>query len=321
MTDYKDSDQAKQCLKANKLRYKGNAQGIPLDQYLDGYSEICAFLSRKADFERALSDVSRRLWHAYLNDPSQSNKFTRALSVVSSPLGFSVRQNYLPTVQSNPSRVTASSPMKFKLTGNDPGLGFFLRNKLFWKDSMEALHGEHSHSLQWLAIAVANLRTTLSIPQLYSQSGAFVMSGTDNGAETTIHLWAWLVDSFPPSMSKFGDVKKLKGNGDNLTTDSYRSPQNITSYLVPLTGPIKDHFVSHYLYYRYHNRHWIKGNIGGSIGGNARAKATISSAWKPSERQEARFIRTDFADANKNRAEAEFTFHGRTGNLYNTVRL
>ena len=321
MTDYDTSAQARQCLVDNKLRYIGQEQGIQLDQYLDGYSAICAFLSRNADFERALTDVSRRLWHAYLNDPSQSNKFTRALSVVSSQLGFSVRQNYLPTVQSSPTRVTDSSPMKFKLTGNDSGLGFFLRNKLFWKDSMEALHGEHSHSLQWLAIAVAKLDTALPIPQLYSQSGAFVMSGTDSGAKTSIHLWAWLADSFPPSMSKFGDVKVLAGNKDNLTTNSYRSPQNITSHLVPLAGPINGHFVSHYLYYRYDNRKWIKGNIGGSIGGYARAKADTSPAWKQSQNQANRFIRTNFTDAAKNRADAEFIFHGRKGNLYNTVKL
>jgi hypothetical protein len=28
-----------------------------------------------------------------------------------------------------------------------------LHNKLFWKDSMDLRHGEHSRSLQWLAIA------------------------------------------------------------------------------------------------------------------------------------------------------------------------
>ena len=37
--------------------------------------------------------------------------------------------------------------------GGDPQLGYMLRNKLFWKDSMDLRHGEHSHSLQWLAIA------------------------------------------------------------------------------------------------------------------------------------------------------------------------
>ena len=323
MTDYANRDEARQCLLNNKLRYIGKDQSVAgqIDQYIDGYSRICAFLSQQTQFENALTDISRQLWHAYLNDPSHSNKFTRALSVVSNQFGFSVRQNYVPTIQSNPTTVTDSSPMKFKLTGSDTGLGFFLRNKLFWKDSMEALHGEHSHSLQWLAIAAAKLKTTLPIPQLYSQTGAFVMSGTEGGIKGNIYLWAWLADSFPQSMHKFGDVKILAGNKDNLTTDSYRSPQNITTYLVRSTGPIDGHFVSHYLFYRYGNRNWIKGNIGGSIGGSARAKASISPTWKLSPSQQNRFIRTNFADVHKKRVAAEFVFHNRKGDLYNRVKL
>ena len=258
MTDYQNRAQAKQCLLDNKLHYIGQDQSIAaqIDQYIDGYSEICAFLSQPRTFENKLAEVSKKLWFAYRNDASQSNKFTRALSVISPQLGFSVRQNYLPTIDAG--SVTSSSPMKFKLTGGDTGLGFFLRNKLFWKDSMEALHGEHSHSLQWLAIAVADLRTTIPIPQLYSQAGSFIMTGTDEGVKTGIYLWAWLADSFPQSMHKFGNVKILAGNQDNLTTNSYRSPQNITTHLVSPMGPIDGHFVSHYLFYRYNKRQWIK---------------------------------------------------------------
>jgi hypothetical protein len=317
MTDYLNRAQAKQCLLDNKLRYMGQDQSIrnQIDQYIDGYSEICAFLSRPLEFQNKLAEVSKKLWFAYRNDPSESNKFTRALSVIGSQLGFSVRQDYLATVQNG--TVTDSSPIKFKLTGNDTGLGFFLRNKLFWKDSMEALHGEHSHSLQWLAIAVANLGTALPVSQLYSQAGSFVMSGTDGGADTNIYLWAWLADCFPQSMKKFGDTKVLNGNKDNLTTDSYRSPQNITTYLVPLDNPIEGHFVSTYLFYRYTKRKWIKGNIGGSIGGIANAKASTSAAWSRSPTQQNRFIRTDFSDVHKNRVGAQFEFHGIPGNLYN----
>ena len=97
--------------------------------------------------------------------------------------------------------------MQFKLVGGDDQLGFFLRNKLFWKDSMNLRHGEHSHSLQWLAISAGAIGAPVAIPELYARSGEFMMKTNTGGP---CRAWAWLADSFPSARD--GGATILAGN-------------------------------------------------------------------------------------------------------------
>ncbi len=321
MTDYPDMGTALKALRDNNMRHHSKSPlSHKLDDYLEGYAEVCAFLSNTEKFEATLNHISMRLWSAYRRDPSKSNKFTRALSVVGSQNGFYCANGHLSTVDT-------STPMKFKLTGGDKELGYFLRNKLFWKDSMEAQHGEHSHSLQWLCISAAKLKTKVPITELYARSGEFGMTTTD---KDLCRAWAWIADCFPSSMSAFGDATKLSKTKDTLTTTKYRSPQNIMNFLLKDGKAIKDHFVSEYLFRRYTKHKWFKSGegeraFGGSIGGAARAKSLSDTAtWKASERVSNRLIRTDFSDprtratpdpSKRTKLVEEVKFHGVEGTL------
>lgn len=131
-----------------------------------------------------------------------------------------------------------------------------LRNKLFWKDSMDLHHGEHTHSLQWLAIA-QGVQTTVPIAELYAHTGAFrAPSDVDPGGDRSLLMWQWLADCFPSSMKSLATLKFK--NGETLESQSYRSPQVITDYLLNRQGgPIDGHFISTYLFHRYKNRNWL----------------------------------------------------------------
>ncbi|MEL6529177.1 MAG: LirA/MavJ family T4SS effector [Pseudomonadota bacterium] len=321
MTEYNDKATALKALETNNMRlYSKRPLDYALKDYLDGYATICEFLSDTARFETALNHISMRMWSAYRRDPSISNKFTRALSVVGSENGFYCANGHLATVDS-------SRPMKFKLTGGDKELGYFLRNRLFWKDSMEAQHGEHSHSLQWLAISAAKLKTKIPITELYARSGDLSMTTVD---KDQCRAWAWIADCFPVSMSEIGDATKLAKGKDTLTTKSYRSPQNIMNFLLKDGKAIKNHFVSEYLFRRYNKHKWFKSGegtraFGGSIGGAARAKSlSDAGTWKVSSRVTNRLIRTDFSDPRmravpdpkkSKKYKEEVKFHGVDGTL------
>lgn len=305
MTDYKSYEDARSALDKNGLGYcihdrslLGKRPKLEHDEktYIEGYARICEFLSDHSLFEDTIAGLSAHLWWVYRNDPSRSNKFTRAISAVAGQYNF--RVNNRTEITTDPSMTT---PMQFKLVeGEDNGLGWLLRNRLFWKDSMEAQHGEHSHSIQWLAIA-ARLGTKIPVAELYSRSGDFVMRQDRNKYGNWCRVWQWLADAFPPSMAAGKDTV-LKKTRDNLTVTTYRSPQNIMHHLLPATGPIEGHFLSNYLHMRYNKKKWFKsgeGKFGGFINGDARFKVEQQpDRWQPSKLKEARnrFNRTDLAD-------------------------
>ncbi|MEP0191067.1 MAG: LirA/MavJ family T4SS effector [Erythrobacter sp.] len=309
MTDYADYDTAFTALTKNHMHHVPSPQStlIPREdheKYIRGYAMVCNFLTDDAAFKKALKRISLKLWLAYNGDKSQSNKFTRAISVVAARHGFRVRRHDYPTVDH-------STPMKFKLIGGDPQLGFFLRNKLFWKDSMDRRHGEHSHSLQWLAISAGNIGAPVAIPELYARSGEFLMKTT---AGDKCSAWQWVADSFPGKRD--GGATVLAGTRkDDLQTKGYRSPQNIMSYLLSRdkAGGLEKHFVASYLQAK------DSGQLNRKIG---------ADVWKQSGRSPKRYIKHNFTDrlqkekraalgfGNKEGDETVRTFHGVTGNLF-----
>lgn len=219
------------------------------------------------------------------------------------------------------------TPMRIKLIGGDPGLGYMLRQKLFWKDSMQNRHGEYSHALQWLAIAQ---RFNTRAADLYRRLGEYATADTKGDS---VYLWQWLADCFPDDMPKYANVLK-KGT---LVSQSYRSPQVITDYLVRgMGGPIAGDFLSGYLCMRYMRRKWLsmrKTDKEGSplklriLEGDAKGHAVQrgrEGEWANSTQKgktgESRWIRQSTFDDSKLRkrwqTEEEVEFHGVAGTLY-----
>lgn len=287
-------------------------------------AQIAAFLCNKSQFEEQLRIVSESMWKRYVMlNVDERNKFTRVISLVAEPFSFRVSTRLAP----DPNRGVA---VQIKLIAGDPELGYMLRNKLFWKDSMHNRHGEYTHALQWLAIANKFGR---SAANLYGQLGNYRASTRDR---TTVFLWQWLTDCFPSDMHADADGTVLK-NGETLESQSYRSPQVITDYLVRnMKGPLKGHFVSGFLCMRYDKRRWLladtkdkEGNklnlkkLAGDSKGHAESKKADgewSNSTRPTETGRARWVRDathDVAPVAPHAHEVyEKTFHDLKGKLY-----
>lgn len=287
-------------------------------------AEIAAFLCNKSQFEEQLRIVSESMWKRYVTlNVDERNKFTRVISLAAEPFGFRVSARLAP----DPNRGAA---MQLKLVAGDPELGYMLRNKLFWKDSMHNRHGEYTHALQWLAIANKFGRPAAN---LYAQLGNYRANTIDR---KTVFLWQWLTDCFPTDMRGDADGTVLK-NRETLESQSYRSPQVITDYLVRhMSGPLKGHFVSGFLCMRYNKRKWLssdktdkEGNkltlkkLSGDSKGHAETKKAAgqwSNSTRPAETGKARWVRDVAHDtapvvAHEHKAYAK-TFHGINGTLY-----
>lgn len=336
MTEYNSVGDAEDALKQNNFAYtewvkgKGPARkSHPQEaEYRIGYARIAMFLSNQQEFEAKLTTVSANMWTEYNRLPSETrNKFTRSLATVAILAGFQFQnRHYLDTSQG------ADKPMGIRLVGGDPQLGYMLRQKLFWKDSMDLHHGEHSHSLQWVTIAENGNTGSISAADLYSQCSNFRISSADDSKGCrSVTVWEWLADSFPQSMAK--NAKNLQ-NGDDLITTSYRSPQNITDYLFKSnTGkPINGHFVSNYLYYRYINRGWLKAvwtyqqqankytlDVTDYYTGDPSSTpvdAMRAKGWKPSPSSPNRYLRDNALSAATKKPNAmPVTFHNTPGAL------
>lgn len=258
-TIFANAGEAGNSLRINKFAYTKwvkdegakTANHDRMDAFLDGYASIAAFLCNSVQFEAALDQVSGLLWDAYcLFRPDTRNKFTRALNKVAASKGFDFQNRFnLDT--------THTRPIGIKLIGGDPQLGYMLRNKLFWKDSMDLRHGEHSHSLQWLAITQGIPNLAVPAAELYAETGNFrAASKNDQRGQRSMLMWQWLADCFPSDMKRLATEEFL--NGETLESQSYRSPQVITDHLLKNNGgPIAGNFVSHYLFHRYKNRNWL----------------------------------------------------------------
>jgi hypothetical protein len=259
MGNFADAGTARKSLADNKFTYTQRVKGegaktktfARTDDYLNGYASVAAFLCNSPSFEAALERVSGRLWDAYCRfAPHTRNKFTRALNKVAADKGFVFQDRFK-------ADTSKAKPIGIKLVGGDPQLGYMLRNRLFWKDSMDLRHGEHSHSLQWLAIAEGLPNLPVAAADLYAESGNFrAASDQDDKTDRSILMWQWIADCFPSDMKSL--AARFKHSEETLESQSYRSPQVITDLLLKSRGgPIPGHFVSTYLFHRYKNRSWL----------------------------------------------------------------
>lgn len=209
-----------------------------------------------------------------------------------------------------------TAPNSVTLIGNDLFLGTLVRTKLFWKDAISADHGEHSHSLQWLVAAqTLHGTTTTPVADLYSKTVDYMVM---KKGETQTRLWQLLVDSFPTT----GGTRKET----QLTTDSFRCPQNVTRFLLGAGNnfaPISGHFISNYLYKRYKNRDWMEIKNQGT----SNAKLDLKNIFiDPQEKSregwtqgtnKARITRTQVVPKDiANRNVTEVNFHATAGLLY-----
>jgi hypothetical protein len=336
-TVFANLGQARDSLKANKFAYTTwdktehkakTTTNTKADAFLEGYATIAAFLCDGARFQAALSTVSGHLWDAYrLFQPKTRNKFTRALNKVAAAKGFDYQNRFT-------ADTSHAKPIGVKLIGGDPQLGYMLRNKLFWKDSMDLHHGEHSHSLQWLAIAEGLPNLVPSAAALYAETGNFrAPSQSDKSGDRSLLMWQWLADCFPSSMSRYATEKFL--NNETLESQSYRSPQVITDYLIHRGQPIAGDFVSTYLFFRYKNRNWLSTKEVWGRDGTARTEldkiytgdasasrhgSVGATTWKPSPSvPAARLIRDPAKYVGKHDGDAvreyELVLHGQPGTL------
>jgi hypothetical protein len=261
MTIFSSFVEAQKSLAVNKWAYTEWPKGAngpvvktlgDLDDYLEDFARIAAFLCNPGPFQAALVNVSASMWAEYVNlDPALRNRFTRALGAVAVNNGFTFQERL-------PLDTSGTAPIGVLLTGNDGQLGHMLRHKLFWKDGMDSRHGEHTHSLQWLAIALG-AGTHKRAADLYAKAGnlrAPSQSEEKKGGRS-LTMWEWVADCFPLDMAK-STAKKFT-NGETLVSQSARSPQFIMDSL--LKGKPQDHpaqFLAQYLFHRYNNRGWLK---------------------------------------------------------------
>lgn len=257
--------------------------------YLTDYAEIAWFLQDGHKFPTALNTVSMLLWTRYASyrHPSagtRMNRFTTALRDVASSLGWQFGQNL------NAVLIGAVSDTQYKE---------WVSQGLFFKDDMDLKHGEHTHTLQWLAIAVAVSQNKLKLAHtphdLYqkifnvvmpqSKKTVIVPAFKDSTKNWTSYgMWSWIVDCFPTS---FADGKQMP-QGDSLFSDSYRTPQIVMRYLLDTAPP--EHFVAAYLKNRYKKRNWFLTNPGQyeSVSGGGTSKnhaerkhANSGTTWTP----------------------------------------
>jgi hypothetical protein len=264
MTKFNDVDEAKKSLKDNGIRFtkwdKTRHKVVSADPltnaatHIDDFARIAVFLSNRTNFDNAMETVSRKMWQAYIGLAATAhNKFSSALGVVARAAGFDFQQRFQLVTNGGP----ATPPIGIMLIAGDPQLGYMLRNKLFWKDSMDSRHGEHTHSLQWLAIH-EGAGTATPAAELYSYCADYrLQSADDGGSERSITIWQWLADCFSPDMGKAARDTELK-NKELLQSDSARSPQVIMDRLMLGNPRAKHkHFISTYLYARYKKRSWL----------------------------------------------------------------
>lgn len=332
--------EARESLSKNKWAYtewdKQKKQAVTakmtdLDEYLDDYAKIAAFLCNTGDFEQALANVSACMWVAYTGlDPLLRNRFTRAMGQVAVQSGFTFQNRMmLDTAGDAQSGSSDSAPIGVLLIGGDPQLGYMLRNKLFWKDGMDSRHGEHTHSLQWLAISLG-ASTTRRAADLYAKTADIrAPSQDDSKGVRSLTMWQWLCDCFPTDMKKFASQKFL--NDETLESQSARSPQVIMDSL--LKGKPQNHraqFLAAYLFGRYRNRGWLTYDTGTKSVTNIQTKdikahrmeERTDHAWAKSPNSPARLIRDkdEYAKVEKHsptdkKKEFEVTFHDLKGTL------
>ncbi|HJR30686.1 MAG TPA: LirA/MavJ family T4SS effector [Pseudomonas sp.] len=304
-----------------KERKRTKQKDSDFENDLVDYGKIFDLLEDKPRFEQGIANLSKDLWDHYRritktkdNEPTKSlpfgNLFTRCLGLEAMQNGFKFQQNLEADTDFN------TVPNKFKLTMNDQYVGYLIQHKFFWKDSIAADHGEHSHSLQWLVIArELNGQTTSMAHELYSRSVDYYRR---DGRNLTTTLWETLVDCFP----SIGGGAKV----GSTTTDSYRSPNNVTRLLIGYgndLNPINDHFLSHYLSTKYSKKSLVEITPTSQIKfKDLYTDDNTHTDWErgTEEFNKARLNRKKVTNTDpesfSKRTATSHTFHGKSGFLY-----
>ncbi len=207
---------------------------------IDDYGKIAWFLSRPdKEFEKALDDVSVFLWQEYCilfnkYEGRMRNMFTSSIRTLAQNFGWKYE-----------------SKDHVVLTGGISGELYekWTRAGVLFKDQMDLKHGEHSHTLQWLAICSRRIWMGLSNDPTVLYKSIFDALPNKQDKTAPFSCWSWTVDTFP---ADFG-----KGPNKLLLSDSYRTPQMVMKYI--LNSEPGTSFVKTYLQYRYKRRNWFTG--------------------------------------------------------------
>jgi hypothetical protein len=224
--------------------------------YAGDYARIAVFLSTESLWQEEFKQVSSILHEQFETEMvlGHGNRLTSAISAAAKSLGFD------PYAQ-GVIMAGFTSPEVFKS---------YVKSHAFWKDAVSSNHGEHSHSLQWLAIANAakrgKLNLTSSVVYLYERSVDYQSKQTfyhpDRKKEETVYLWDFLVDCFDHGAGA-ADYKT------NIKTATARSPTCVNKWVYG-----SDLWIGEYLRARYSKRNWGDPGQGTSIKDHAFRKAT-----------------------------------------------
>ena len=215
--------------------------GVPeRDEALD-YASIAVFLSDSAQWEAWVTSLSRGLELEYWYRAYQGygNRLSGAIAGIGRTLGFDGYQNGVVMAGYTEESVFKS----------------YVESKAFWKDAVSANHGEHSHSIQWLAIALAaaakeGLSLRNPVTSLYKKTVSFKSNveftrpgegGKSSSSRVT--LWDFLVDCF-----NHGGQPDFESN---IITHTARSPTALNSKLQAM--PI---WLGRHIKGRYDARGW-----------------------------------------------------------------
>jgi hypothetical protein len=215
---------------------------IPKQRASD-YAEIAVFLSDPDRWKPAVEEVSKLLREHYLAALliRRTNGFTSAISMIAPLLGFPETRYHLLLAG-------FTDPNTFKS---------YVRNGFFWKDAVSSYHGEHSHSIQWLALAQACKDKTLNInadiSTLYKESVDYAckkpLYHASSKEDRLLLLWDWLVDCFD-----YGPSADFEAN---ITSQTARSPTYLNKSLFNEGEKVgSSSWLGQYLVARHNKRLW-----------------------------------------------------------------
>ena len=180
------------------------------------YARLAKFLSDKEAVGRAAAQLDGLLWGLVKDLDRQSwlgvgDLFLEALRRVGAAYGFNLVYCYALYRQ--------VSPEAFR---------WVVSQKSLFHDAFTRRHGEYTHAVQWLLMAV-RFDQVLPVAELYKRSVAYVakkgVTFTAQGAKTEpVYLWNFLVDCF----------KGEENFSQNIDCQTFRCPQIVTLELVQL---------------------------------------------------------------------------------------
>ena len=197
------------------------------------YARIAAFLSDGGQVKTCLGKVSAAVEAEYrqlTGADTKTNVLTRAIINVANSRGWTTQKNVVLQGFIQPGDIVK-----------------YVRKKIMWKDAVSSLHGEFSHSLQWLAVS-AFANGNPAIPQLYANSVDYrstIKFKRPTGQPTEVHLWDFLVDCF-----NFGGDPDYK---TSIITHTCRSPAGLMKFLM---NSCFDLWIAAILRDRYHRKGW-----------------------------------------------------------------